>query len=423
MRIHEDATQAYLCDHAGCPFATRGFARKDHLIRHKRTHGLVTPRGQALRMSKSSENLSYAPQSSSDELLKDLLHEFQYPFASTSERGLHLDVGSPSESLSDNHSQKAHAADPLAQRSKEQILKWHDTRLALEEEADANANDTDYADSIFSQESTASTATTFDGSASTVSRLEMVNRMASMLFCSDNIHCINVAAVNDLEVGPERFRRNLRRMIKILGRELRAEAKDPLERSTAVALQTRSVSTRAAHRVLIEAGLADSRHTRDPEPSDEVPQSDVSIESTDEDEDSPDQKPEDETRMYEFILGSIAYGRFKMRLLTFAHEPYEKRLLAALSGRTTGGAIEDSESAAHIARELSWVPPHLFSSSEDRSLGLSDHMKGFVEDIMGESWNWTPFMNRQRRLQNDSYRLSWKCVSLSRALLRTPRRY
>lgn len=362
-------------------------------------------------MSQSSENLSCNwAKSSFDELLKDIQDDFQDDFAFTGEHYLHPDVDSTSKLLSDTHSQKAHTVDPLTQPSQDQRPELHNKPLALEEELDAN--DSDYADSIFSQESTASTATTLDGSTGTASRLEMVNRMASMVFCSEDIHRINVAAVNDLEIGPERFRRNLRRMIKILGQELRAEARDPLERSTAVALQTRSVSTRAAHRVLIEAGLADQRHTRASEPSDEVPQSDVSIESTDEDQDSPDEKPEDETRMYQFILGSMAYDHLKKRLLLFAHEPYEKRLLAALSGTSTGGVNEVPESVSHIARELSWVPPHLLSFSEDRSLGLGDRIKGFIENTMEESWDWSPFRERQHRLKDDWFRLSWKSVCL-----------
>lgn len=356
-------------------------------------------------MSQSSGNLLHEAKLSSEKFPK----RAQDDLALSSEHGMHIDVGFASESLLDSHSQKAHTLNKLTQPSKEPDPTLLSAGLALEEKIDAN--DSDYADLIFSQRLTALTATTLDGMTGTDSRLKMVNRMALMLLCSDDAHSIFVAAVNDVDIGSKRFRMKLRRMIEILGRELRGEAKDPLERSTAVAL--RKVASHAAHKVFIEARYASRRQTRVAEPSDEAPQSDASVEPTDEHQESPHPIPQDEAQMYRFILSSMSYGLFKKRLLLFAHEPYEKRLLVALNSGPSGGLYEGLKSVAHLAWELSWVPPNLFLYSEDRSLGLGDRVKGLIEDTMQESWNWSPFKQRQHCLDDDWFRLSWKSVGLS----------
>jgi hypothetical protein len=38
-KIHQPAEHKFLCDRPGCIFAKRGFARRDHLIRHQKAHG------------------------------------------------------------------------------------------------------------------------------------------------------------------------------------------------------------------------------------------------------------------------------------------------------------------------------------------------------------------------------------------------
>lgn len=37
-KTHQRTEHVFVCDHPGCAYNTRGFARKDHLIRHQRTH-------------------------------------------------------------------------------------------------------------------------------------------------------------------------------------------------------------------------------------------------------------------------------------------------------------------------------------------------------------------------------------------------
>jgi hypothetical protein len=147
----------------------------------------------------------------------------------------------------------------------------------------------------------------------------------------------------------------------------------------------------------------------------ECQQSDVSTESADEENDISSREPEDEAKIRNFILNSNACVNFKTRLLHFAHEPYEKRLLAALDAGSLGANSmypRFDVSAVRVVQELLWVPTPLLSFSEDRSLHWTDHVKDHVESSMGESWNWSPLAERRHRLKLDCCRLSWKLVSI-----------
>lgn len=271
------------------------------------------------------------------------------------------------------------------------------------------------AESIFSQESTASTATSLGGSLGTTGFLDMVNRTASALFAGDVASSINSAALDDPGIGRERYRRNIRRMIKTFGKALRAEADTITERRIAAAMQTRRISTHVAQEIMTRADAprpSSCRPAEDSEWLNEEQHSDTSTESADEDEVVLTQEPEDEVKIRNFVFGSDACMQFKRTLLDFVHKPYEKRIMAALDSSLDRMACYDRDYLARVAREISWVPRDLLCFSQDQSLTMADHFKGYVEDFMGESWNWSPFAARRYPLQADCCRLSWKSVSL-----------
>jgi hypothetical protein len=145
---------------------------------------------------------------------------------------------------------------------------------------------------------------------------------------------------------------------------------------------------------------------------DEENHSDASTDSVDEDEVGLTQEPEDEAKIRNFILDSEACMQFKRTLLDFVHKPYEKRIMTALNSSLTRTASHDRIYLARVAREISWVPRKLLCFSHDQSSTVVDHFKGYVEDFMGETWNWSPFRARQHSLQTDCFRLNWKSVSL-----------
>jgi hypothetical protein len=136
------------------------------------------------------------------------------------------------------------------------------------------------------------------------------------------------------------------------------------------------------------------------------------LRSTDEDKEDLSEGPEDETRTRYFILDSNACVHFKKSLLEYVHKPYEKRILTALGGSPFWEMCQSKVSLTGLARELSWVPTNLVSFSHDRSLGTADLLKGYIEDTMGETWNWSPMEGRRYRLEDGSCRLNWKAVSV-----------
>lgn len=279
---------------------------------------------------------------------------------------------------------------------------------------DLDDDDSSCAESIFSQDSTASTATSLGGSFGAVDVLDMVKRTTSAVFSGSLAQSVNSAAIQDPGIGPERYRRNIRRMIKTFGKDLRAEAGDIAEHRVAAAMQTRRISTHVAHEIVmkLDGSQCDRQNPiRTIELTQDDQQSDASTESAEEDEVVSAEQPDDEAKIRDFILNSEACMRFRRTLLDFVHKPYEKRIMAAVDGSSNRTACHDMTYLARVARELSWVPTNLLCFSQDQSLTMADHLKGYVEDFMGESWNWSPFTARRYLLQADFFRLSWKSVS------------
>jgi len=272
------------------------------------------------------------------------------------------------------------------------------------------------AESVFSQETTASTATSLGGSLGTTGLLEMVNRTASALFADDVASSINSAAMEDSAIGLERYRRNIRRMIKTFGKSLKAEANTATERRIAAAMQTRWISTQVAQEITTKA-KATRPSSRRPanwsEWSQDPHHSATPTDSADEDEAIMTQEPEDEAKIRKFILDSDACLQFKRTLFEFVHKPYERRIMSALeSSRYGTPCCDNRDYLVRVAREISWVPTNLLCFSHDQSLALADRFKDYVEDFMGETWNWSPFTARRYPLRVGFCRLSWKSVSL-----------
>ena len=278
---------------------------------------------------------------------------------------------------------------------------------------DCNA---DYAQSVFSQASIAPSMTSLGGTAAATGTTEMIDCIISTMFCTDGLQRFDFAALKEPGIVSERYRRNICRMIQTFGMELRTEATSPIQSRTAVAMQTRSVSTHVAREMMIRVVGPQSKPdhvTYACELTNDDQQSDASIESADEDDDASNEGPEHEAEIRSFILDSHACLRFKNSLVEFVHKPYEGRIMSALSSDLPRDLHQDKVSLMRTARELSWVPTNLFSFSHDRSLAAADLIKGLIEDSMGESWDWSPLEKRKHRLQANLCRLSWRCVSLS----------
>lgn len=213
----------------------------------------------------------------------------------------------------------------------------------LLEKAAADAHyesDTKYAASIFSQSSIASSATSLEGDSMLDSRLHLISGITTEVFFSTDLHSISVGAIKDPEIGAEKLRRNIRRMIKTFGNELRFEATGDLERSTAAAMQTRRISAHAAHEIMTRMGASQHKQQYTIESfnfADVGEQSEASVGSASEDDEVGEPEPDDVlARTKCFLLGSKAYGSFKEHLFEFAHKPRQRRLLVAIGDMAIG---------------------------------------------------------------------------------------
>jgi hypothetical protein len=288
---------------------------------------------------------------------------------------------------------------------------------------DSGSDHADFLSSLTSLGSRPPATTGLDGDSSiATTTIEMINRIVSILFRNDGLQCVSDAALQDSQIGPEKYRKNIGRMIKIFGSELRTEADSPIQLRAATAMQKRSVWTRVALEILNRADSSCPRqndnidYCEPREFMNDDQQSDASIVSADEDEEISADAQGDEAEIRSFILDSKACIQFKKSLLKFVHKPYEERILRVLTSSPTSGTQQDKSSPLRLARELSWVPTDLFSFSHDRSLSFIDNFKGFVEDTMGETWNWSPLETRRHSLRTDCCRLSWTSVSVSRII-------
>ena len=170
----------------------------------------------------------------------------------------------------------------------------------LYEPMEDNASDSDENESVFSQASLASTATSMG--IVLASTNDLITNLTSDLLCIEEMSAINLTALKDHSIGRERYRRNVRRLIKALGQDLRAEAQGPMQMATARALQTRRISTHAAHELVARsealfterdamADMEPGQSSREKgqreyvEPKEHETRNDASVDSADEEED------------------------------------------------------------------------------------------------------------------------------------------
>jgi hypothetical protein len=115
--------------------------------------------------------------------------------------------------------------------------------------------------------------------------------------------------------------------------------------------------------------------------------------------------------IHDLLYDSEALNNFKAEVLEFVHESYEKRILTAIGGEMEQSGFRLEEDVTYsIAREISWVPVHFLTFSDDYSLSYTDKIKASIEEHMGESWNWWPLAPRLHQLRPGYCRLQWISV-------------
>ncbi|PPJ56174.1 hypothetical protein CBER1_09082 [Cercospora berteroae] len=296
-----------------------------------------------------------------------------------------------------------------------------------------------YAESILSFATSASSASTLIGDA--VSD-DLVNDFVRCLFCNNDLLPLNLAAITDAAIGVEKFRKNLNRLIRHYGNDLKGETTSKDEVRVARVMRQGNVAIRAAQSILDITENVQQRHrypglvivqgevgslaaeskvlqpiSLQPFPEDEVDDDTSASEddtSASEDEfEDPGLAQETFSDVKGAFLESRAYARFKERLLDFVNRPSQKRILKAIGSQaiSSAGVPLNVTALKAVALELSFVSANAVTLSYGERLSCSDILKGLIETWMGESWDWSPLARRKYALKDKWCRVLWKTPS------------
>lgn len=309
-------------------------------------------------------------------------------------------------------------------------------------------SDDDDAASIFSEMSIASSVSSIASASDSSLTEEVIRAFTYNVFHTLELANLSTAALAEPRIGAVRFARNFSRLIAQFGSNVRKQGGTSTQLQAARLLRSKRISSRAAQLVveLVEADrIAALRVIHEEETSrtsdadqHRVPGApntvDASSDANESDEDGDDGEIDSEADDSEqaeddddsilsqgtidqiklFLLSSEAYATFRTQLLDFVHDPYEKRLYAALRDKaiiSESGTPILPEAKFGLVKELAWVPPSVFNFVFEVHASTLNGVKGFVEDSLGEVWDWWPLRQRVRSLKAGYCRLTWVTVS------------
>jgi len=118
----------------------------------------------------------------------------------------------------------------------------------------------------------------------------------------------------------------------------------------------------------------------------------------------------------DFMITSTAFSMFRENLRQFIQPTSRSklgRLLAKLSKPERNNSIPESSKSKlrSLIRDLDFISPGQIRISYQESSSLLNHLKGIVEELTKETWEWWPLKPRMRALSPRYARLRWDCVS------------
>jgi hypothetical protein len=255
--------------------------------------------------------------------------------------------------------------------------------------------------------------TTGDGM--TIAEQLLVFDLVSATLCEGELLTINLSALSDIDIGPIKLCREVQRLIKVFGQDVHSRERSSTAQRVARTLQVNRSSAYIAQ--LIERQTRASLQAQSTGTTLQIPTPQTTTINGDTRGDGEGQVlwAHDLLLTKSVFLNSNAYCAYRNELLLFAHRPYERRISRSIgtASKVIGGSgrVLDPQQVALVAQEISWTPTALLRWSDDKSLPILDQLKGFVEDSMGETWNWWPLEPRLRRLDDGFCRLFWQTVS------------
>jgi hypothetical protein len=252
----------------------------------------------------------------------------------------------------------------------------------------------------------------------TIAEQLLVFDLVSAALCEDELLIINLSALSDIDIGRERFHREVQRLIKVFGQDVHSPKEPKIAKRVARTLQVNRSSAYIAQ--LIERQTRASVKAQSTGKTLHIPPPQTGTPT------NGNTRGDGEGRVLwahdllltkSVFLDSNAYCAYRNELLLFAHRPYEARVSRSIgtASKVTdrSGRVLTRPQVALLAQEISWTPTTLLTWSQDKSLCIADQFKGLVEDSMGETWNWWPLQQRVHRLGNGFWRLSWQTVRLA----------
>ncbi|KAF2164064.1 hypothetical protein M409DRAFT_56787 [Zasmidium cellare ATCC 36951] len=284
------------------------------------------------------------------------------------------------------------------------------------------------------------------------SHVRFVECLASSFARDVELEPAQVRAILDPAIGRERYERNIRRLLAQCGWAMKVEATDMAQMYVARLLCSRGGSFIAARAIALQAERMATKHMNSTtpnlmegnsqqgaartsktdggnnispqlKPADGLQRPDLGdLEQYNADEIDDDASSEASTEDGEFpepvrlsakhrmgLQKSNAYRTLKRRVIEFIHRPHQCRVIKAIGSNAvdSDGTQLSPDRAWDLGRDISWTPVHLIRISFDDSLAFSDHIKGLIEDSLGETWDWWPLKQRKRPLRPGYMRLFW----------------
>jgi arginyl-tRNA synthetase len=288
----------------------------------------------------------------------------------------------------------------------------------------------------------------------------------TLLLEDEELRVLFAAAIQSDRVGPERFERNLRRLLNQYSVDLKEEAERNEEKAAVYLIRSRSRylandirrkltsvkdsdrqyeiltqrsdhkinSLRAVERYLAESNSKGSNQRRpdnflSEDSGNEAESSEKLREGDNSDSDFEENSADDditESQNYEklpklsmvkdFMITSTAFSAFRENLRQFIQPTSRSklgRLLAKISKPERNNSILESSKSKlrSLIRDLDFISPGQIRISYQESSGILNHLKGIVEELTEETWEWWPLKPRLRPLSPGHARLRWDCVS------------
>jgi hypothetical protein len=119
-----------------------------------------------------------------------------------------------------------------------------------------------------------------------------------------------------------------------------------------------------------------------------------------------------------FMVSSLAFASLRKNLRDFVFPSFKESIHHLIDDLSRSGHRDFQLCSKYDLRglvtELQHIQPSQISIAYKEDTGLTDYIKGWIEDRTCEEWEWWPFKPRLRALSPKDARLRWTCVSCGR---------